>query len=160
MSQQHTAYYASEIGMLQIIGTEEGILSVCFVDDPKPRVVQVHQCLQSCVAQLGEYFGGKRREFSIPLLLTGTSFEKQVWQALRAIPYGQTKSYGDIARAIGHEKAARAVGNANRRNRLAVIIPCHRVIGSDGSLVGYYGGLPLKRRLLNLERSHTPVFQG
>ena len=156
MSQEYTAYCASEIGMLQITGTEEGISSVCFVDDPKPRVARVHRCLQSCVAQLGEYFGGERREFSIPLLLTGTSFEKQVWQALRAIPYGQTRSYGDIARAVGHEKAARAVGNANRRNRFAVIIPCHRVIGSDGSLTGYASGIWRKEWLLKHERALWP----
>jgi methylated-DNA-[protein]-cysteine S-methyltransferase len=101
--------------------------------------------------QLTEYFAGRRRTFSLPLAPRGTAFERRVWQELAAIPCGETRSYAEVARAIGHPDACRAVGRANGRNPIAVVIPCHRVIGSDGSLTGYGGGLPLKRFLLDLE---------
>jgi methylated-DNA-[protein]-cysteine S-methyltransferase len=118
------------------------------------------EILEKTRTQLDEYLRGRRREFDIPLLLVGTDFQKSVWNALLQVPYGATASYLQIARAIGKEKAVRAVGNACRANPIGIIVPCHRIIGSDGSLVGYYGGLSLKRRLLNLERGHTPLFQG
>jgi methylated-DNA-[protein]-cysteine S-methyltransferase len=101
--------------------------------------------------QLGEYFAGKRRDFVLPLDPHGTAFERGVWSVLAAIPYGETRSYAEVAMAIGHPTACRAVGRANGRNPIAVVIPCHRVIGSDGSLTGYGGGLELKRLLLDLE---------
>jgi methylated-DNA-[protein]-cysteine S-methyltransferase len=101
--------------------------------------------------QLAEYAAGVRRGFSLPLAPRGTAFERRVWQALVEIPHGETRSYADIARTIGSPAACRAVGRANGRNPIAVVIPCHRVIGSDGSLTGYGGGLPLKRFLLDLE---------
>jgi len=101
--------------------------------------------------QLAEYFAGARRAFALPLAPAGTEFERRVWQALGAIPYGETRSYAEIAQAIGHPAACRAVGRANGRNPIAIVIPCHRVIGSDGSLTGYSGGLDLKRFLLDLE---------
>ncbi|HXO40188.1 MAG TPA: methylated-DNA--[protein]-cysteine S-methyltransferase [Thermoanaerobaculia bacterium] len=101
--------------------------------------------------QLGEYFAGKRRDFLLPLDPHGTAFERGVWRALVAIPYGETRSYAEVAMAIAHPTACRAVGRANGRNPIAVVIPCHRVIGSDGSLTGYGGGLELKRLLLDLE---------
>jgi methylated-DNA-[protein]-cysteine S-methyltransferase len=101
--------------------------------------------------QLEEYFGGSRREFDAPLELHGNGFQLRVWQALRAIPYGETVSYGEIAREVGEPGAARAVGTANGANPIAVIVPCHRVIGADGSLTGYGGGLERKRFLLELE---------
>ena len=110
--------------------------------------------------QIDEYLAGRRKTFDIPLLLVGTDFQRSVWNALLQVPYGATASYLQIARAIGKEKAVRAVGNACRANPIGIIVPCHRIIGSDGSLVGYYGGLSLKRRLLKLERGHTPLFQG
>lgn len=103
--------------------------------------------------QLQQYFRGERRAFSIPLDPIGTPFQVSVWRALLTIPYGETRSYRDIAVAIGNPKAVRAVGMANNRNPISFIIPCHRVIGSDGSLVGYGGGLPLKRWLLSLEEN-------
>ncbi len=101
--------------------------------------------------QLEEYFAGERREFELDLAPSGTSFQLSVWRALRAIPYGKTTSYGEIAAAAGQPGAARAVGGANNRNPIAIVIPCHRVIGASGSLTGYGGGLPRKRQLLALE---------
>jgi O-6-methylguanine DNA methyltransferase len=109
-----------------------------------------HQ-LQPYVSELEEYFAGKRREFTFPLDLRGTDFQKACWHALLAIPYGETRSYGDIARAVGKPNAFRAVGMANNRNPVAIVVPCHRVIASDGTLCGYGGGLDVKRKLLELE---------
>jgi O-6-methylguanine DNA methyltransferase len=103
------------------------------------------------VSQLEEYFAGKRREFTTPLDLRGTTFQQACWRALLAIPYGETRNYADIARAVGKPKAFRAVGTANNRNPIAIVVPCHRVIASDGTLCGYGGGLDVKRKLLELE---------
>jgi methylated-DNA-[protein]-cysteine S-methyltransferase len=108
-------------------------------------------------AQLGEYFAGARTTFDLPLAMAGNEFELSVWAALLEIPYGETASYGEIARAIGHPSAPRAVGLANGRNPIAVIVPCHRVIGADGSLTGYGGGLERKRLLLDLEAGVMPL---
>ena len=116
--------------------------------------------LEETRRQIDEYLAGNRSAFDVPLLLMGTDFQRSVWNALLQVPYGATASYLQIARAIGKEKAVRAVGNACRANPIGIIVPCHRIIGSDGSLVGYYGGLSLKRRLLNLERGHAGLFQG
>ena len=107
--------------------------------------------------QLSQYFAGERHEFDVELDLVGNEFERSVWEALLAIPYGQTASYGDIAKRIGAPSAARAVGMANGRNPVAVIVPCHRVIGADGSLTGYGGGLERKRFLLELETGVLPL---
>jgi methylated-DNA-[protein]-cysteine S-methyltransferase len=104
--------------------------------------------------QLAEYFAGARREFTLPLASQGTAFQQQVWAALRTIPYGHTASYGDIARAVGNPRGVRAVGLANGRNPLSIVVPCHRVIGSDGSLTGYGGGLERKQWLLAHEVAH------
>ena len=108
--------------------------------------------IRKAAAQIGEYFAGKRKKFSLPLAVSGTDFQTDVWQALYSIPWGETRSYKDIAAQIGRPKAVRAVGMANNRNPISIIIPCHRVIGSSGDLVGYGGGLPLKKRLLDLEK--------
>jgi methylated-DNA-[protein]-cysteine S-methyltransferase len=110
-----------------------------------------HPILRQATAELREYMAGQREEFTVPLELTGTSFQREVWQELCKIPYGKTCRYIDIANAIGKPKAVRAVGAANGSNPVPIIVPCHRVIGSDGTLTGYGGGLPLKRRLLQLE---------
>lgn len=107
--------------------------------------------LSACAAQLTEYFAGERQAFSLPLSAGGTIFQNEVWSALANIPYGELRSYSDIAIAIGRPKAVRAVGAANGRNPLPIIVPCHRVIGSNGSLTGFAGGIPLKTRLLELE---------
>ena len=108
--------------------------------------------IKKAAAQLEEYLCGKRRQFNLPLVVHGTEFQVAVWQALQTIPYGETCSYKEIAAAIGRPKAVRAVGMANNRNPIVIIVPCHRVIGHDGSLTGYGGGLPLKERLLELEQ--------
>ncbi|MDR2716736.1 MAG: methylated-DNA--[protein]-cysteine S-methyltransferase [Treponema sp.] len=108
--------------------------------------------IKKTAAQIEEYLAGKRKKFTLPLVLHGTEFQLAVWRALQDIPYGETRSYKDIAAAIGRPKAVRAVGMANNRNPISIIVPCHRVIGHDGGLVGYGGGLPLKRRLLELEQ--------
>lgn len=154
MVEQHKAYYASEIGTLEIVGTAHGILSVRFAGNTGGNGAQIHECLQPCVRQLDEYFCGRRREFSIPVRLQGTDFERRIWKDLRRIPYGRTRSYSEIAREIGDEKAARAVGNTARKNPLAIIVPCHRVIGKDGKLTGYAGGLWRKEWLLKHEENH------
>ena len=110
------------------------------------------QALQPYLGQLHEYFAGHRRQFDFPLDLRGTDFQLACWRALLAIPYGETRSYGDIARAVGQPRGFRAVGMANNRNPIAIVVPCHRVIASDGTLCGYGGGLQIKRNLLQLER--------
>lgn len=109
--------------------------------------------LSQAVRELGEYFAGERREFTFPTTAAGTPFQRLVWEALREIPYGETRTYGEIARRIGHPGAARAVGQANNRNPLPIVVPCHRVIGASGTLTGYAGGLAVKERLLELERT-------
>lgn len=118
----------------------------------KPDDMGVSTALMDSVAnELAEYFDGKRREFDFPYELHGTEFQMEVWNALCDIPYGETRSYGQIAEAVGNPKASRAVGMANNKNPLMIAVPCHRVIGADGSLTGYAGGLPLKEALLKLE---------
>lgn len=110
---------------------------------------------EEAIKQINEYFEGKRKEFDLPLRLEGTEFQKSAWNALLAIPYGETRSYKDIAKTVGNEKAVRAVGMANNRNPISIIVPCHRVIGSDGKLVGYGGGMEAKEMLLALERENS-----
>jgi methylated-DNA-[protein]-cysteine S-methyltransferase len=149
------AYYVSPIGPLEVAGTSEGIVSVGFVKRRHPNDRNLPECVKEGIRQLNEYFKGTRKSFSLKLLLQGTPFQKLVWQGLKKIPYAKTVSYGDVARAIGKPKAYRAVGNANNKNPIAVIIPCHRVIGSDGSLVGYGSGLWRKEWLLKHEKARA-----
>ena len=118
-------------------------------------VLEETPLLKEASRQLEEYFSGKRKEFSLPLAPAGTAFQQSVWNALKDIPYGQTRSYGQIARTLGNARAGRAVGMANSKNPISVIIPCHRVIGSDGKLVGYGGGLDKKAYLLALEKENS-----
>jgi methylated-DNA-[protein]-cysteine S-methyltransferase len=108
--------------------------------------------IKKTATQIVEYLSGKRKQFTVPIMLHGTEFQLAVWKALQSIPYGETRSYKEIAALIGRPKALRAVGMANNRNPVSIIVPCHRVIGSDGSLTGYGGGLPLKQHLLELEQ--------
>ena len=115
--------------------------------------------IKKAADQLAEYFAGGRTEFDLPLAPVGTEFQRSVWRALQTIPFGETRSYGDIASQIGNPKASRAVGMANNRNPIAIIIPCHRVIGRDGSLTGYGGGLDIKRQLLDLEKAACKCLQ-
>ena len=109
--------------------------------------------IETAVTQLDEYFAGERREFDVPLMFAGTEFQKAVWNALSRIPYGRTETYGELARRIGRPAAVRAIANAVGSNALSILVPCHRVIGVDGALTGYAGGLPAKRHLLNLENA-------
>jgi len=125
------------------------------VDEKKFELRESREALAPYLRELDEYFTGERQDFSIPLDLRGTPFQLACWNALLAIPYGETRTYADIARAIGHPTAFRAVGMANNRNPIAIIVPCHRVIATGGSLCGYGGGLDLKRKLLDLE--HAPA---
>jgi methylated-DNA-[protein]-cysteine S-methyltransferase len=117
-------------------------------------LLESETALAPYLRELNEYFAGERREFTCPLDLRGTEFQLACWRALLEIPYGETRSYRDIAEAIGHPRACRAVGMSNNRNPVAIIVPCHRVIASNGSLCGYGGGLDIKRRLLDLEQAH------
>jgi methylated-DNA-[protein]-cysteine S-methyltransferase len=147
------AYYASPIGPVEIIGTPEAIVSVGFVKRRFPNDRNLPECVKEGIQQLHEYFKGRRETFSLKLLLRGTPFQKLVWQQLKKIPYGEVVSYGDIAKAIGRPRAYRAVGGANNKNPIGIIIPCHRVIGSDGKLVGYGSGVWRKDWLLKHEKS-------
>ena len=146
-------YYNSPVGILKIISDGEYLTEVSFVQTAQQ--CEPDAITQQCVAQLEEYFAGKRKTFDIPMRLEGTNFRKRVWAALAKIPYAQTMSYGELARAIGNSKAMRAVGGANHNNPISIIIPCHRVIGANGSLVGYGGGLEKKEYLLALEQEHS-----
>lgn len=144
-------YYKSPIGVLELTGTDAGLTSLFFVNEGVASGTEIAACLQETVIQLDEYFTSNRREFALNLQPEGTPFQKQVWQALTKIPFGQTVSYKDIAVAVGDVKAVRAVGAANGRNPLSIIVPCHRVIGSTGKLTGYGGELWRKEWLLKHE---------
>lgn len=144
------AYYDSPIGLIEIGGTSEGVTSLFFVEERRRGAVSNAVC-DEAVKQMAEYFEGSRHEFDVPIALRGTEFQREVWQGLRSITYGQTVSYGDLARSIGKPSAVRAVGSANGDNPISIIVPCHRVIGSDGGLTGYGGGLERKEWLLKHE---------
>jgi len=151
----------SPVGRILLAGNARTLTHLSFQDgrhpmDPDPRWIYSEQPFQRPMRQLNEYFSGKRKTFSIPLTPKGTPFQQRVWQALQTIPYGQTLSYGQIAKAIGKPTAARAVGAANGQNPISIIVPCHRVIGSNGKLVGYGGGLSIKDALLVHESKHQP----
>ncbi|MDR1638001.1 MAG: methylated-DNA--[protein]-cysteine S-methyltransferase [Treponema sp.] len=148
-------FYKYPIGRLGI-GEENGAVSGVFFSGKRtfPGYDSAETPLiKKAAGQLEEYFAGKRREFDLPLVLHGTDFQVSVWKALQSIPPGQTRTYGDIAALVGKPKACRAVGMANNRNPVPIIVPCHRVIGRDGSLTGYGGGLPVKQYLLELEKT-------
>ena len=139
----------SPVGRLRIDTDDTGI---CGVNRTEEALCSPEEPLQAdCARQLAEYFAGARRVFDLPLHPAGTAFRMKVWAELRKIPYGQTITYGELARRVGNGKAARAVGGANHHNPISIIIPCHRVIGADGSLTGYGGGLAMKEALLRLE---------
>ncbi len=150
----------SPIGTLTLHGTADELVGLYLPDRPAPAApVRETSVLRLAARQLDEYFAKTRRTFELPLAPEGTPFQQRVWRALLAIPFGQTCSYGHIARVIGRPAASRAVGAANGRNPIAIIVPCHRVIGSTGTLTGYGGGLPMKQWLLDHEglgsRQHT-----
>jgi methylated-DNA-[protein]-cysteine S-methyltransferase len=151
LMEKYKAYYKSEIGFIEIIGTEQEILSVDFIEEKPVDNTEVPLCLKECLKQIDEYFKGNRKEFSVQLKLDGTDFQKKVWRELMTIPFGKTVSYRDIAKGIGNIKAVRAVGNANGKNKIPIIIPCHRVIASDGSMGGFSSGIWRKEWLLKHE---------
>ncbi|MCU0277170.1 MAG: methylated-DNA--[protein]-cysteine S-methyltransferase [Acidobacteria bacterium] len=145
-------YCKSPIGYLRITGSEKWVVAVEFCDQPGPEADGAPECLKKACQQLDEYFHGKRRKFEVPLMLRGTPFQKRVWAALRKVPFGRTLSYGGIARSIGRPYSGRAVGGANHHNPVAIIVPCHRIIGHNGRLTGYGGGLWRKQWLLDHEK--------
>lgn len=152
----YTLDYESPVGVLEIVGSDEAVYSILFTDEDTAVNAQKEDTpnvLLDCYEQLDEYFKGKRHEFTFPYIFEGTAFQKDVWNALTTISYGKTGSYKDIAAAIGNEKAIRAVGSANGRNKLSIVIPCHRIIGSNGKLTGYAGGLWRKEWLLQHEKT-------
>lgn len=149
--------YESPLGLLEIEASDRGVVAVRFAAGrkgrrPAPASGEGARHVAACARQLDEYFRGARSSFSIPLDLRGSPFDLAVWKRLVHIPYGRTASYGEIAASIGRPGAARAVGGANHRNPVVVLVPCHRVVGSDGSLTGYGGGLWRKKRLLDHEK--------
>lgn len=146
--------YQFENISLYLVATETHLINIQFTQ-PQKALLQTTELLSMATIQLDEYFQGKRTVFSLPFKLTGTPFQLAVWKELQNIPYGKTTSYKEIAQKINKPKACRAVGMANNKNPLPIIIPCHRVIGSNGKLIGYAGGLKLKNYLLELEKSHT-----
>lgn len=152
-----TAMLPSPVGALRLVASDTHLLEIAFPDRADATYAGAatrtdHPVLARTIAQLAEYFAGKRRDWDLPLAPRGTPFQRAVWTALEAIPYGETCSYADVARTIGAPAAVRAVGAANGRNPIPIILPCHRVIGTDGKLTGYGGGLDNKRWLLALEQ--------
>lgn len=149
---RHGARMDTPGGKLHILADENGICEVGFGEPEVPGIVwEETLLLREAVRQLNEYFAGGRRSFDLPLSTHGTAFQEQCWAALREIPYGETRTYGQIARAVDRPKACRAVGMANHNNPVAIITPCHRVIGADGSMTGYAGGVDKKEMLLRVE---------
>ncbi|HEY5382679.1 MAG TPA: methylated-DNA--[protein]-cysteine S-methyltransferase [Acidobacteriaceae bacterium] len=150
----------SPIGELKLVASDKGLVAILWKND-NPRRVRLskavlderHPVLVETELQLSEYFAGSRRAFSLSLDVRGTDFQKGVWEALLAIPFGETRSYGQLAKQLGNPRATRAVGAANGRNPVSIVVPCHRVIGSSGKLTGFAGGLEAKAHLLGLERA-------
>jgi len=151
LESEKIAYYKTPIGTAKIIGNNEGIISVTIIEDKIETSTQISKCLESCIVQLDEYFQGNRTRFDLKLNPHGTDFQKKVWDELINIPFGKTRSYLEQTKKIGDPKAIRAVAAANGKNPIWIIIPCHRVIGSDGSLTGYAGGIWRKKWLLEHE---------
>jgi methylated-DNA-[protein]-cysteine S-methyltransferase len=161
-----TCYYTtrkSPVGSLTLVATDKGLAAILWEDDNPKRVPlqalvenKMHPVLVAAQRELDEYFAGERRSFSVALAPVGTVFQNQVWRMLAEIPFGETRSYGEIAKSMGNPRAVRAVGAANGRNPLSIIVPCHRVIGASGKLTGFAGGLERKKFLLTLERARMP----
>ena len=149
-SDLHYTYVTTPVGFLEIAGQDQHVTHIYFVESPRHPKTD-NDTLAQAKAQLSQYIQGKRTQFDLPLAPQGTNFQKRVWQALCKIDYGDTRSYLDIAIEIGKPKAVRAVGTANGKNPLSIVVPCHRVIGKSGKLTGYAGGLSRKAWLLELE---------
>jgi methylated-DNA-[protein]-cysteine S-methyltransferase len=154
------AYYRSPLGIIAIIGNHSQLNTICFIDQfyDQPST-EIPAEVQRCYDQLAQYFNGQLQEFNLNIKPEGTSFQKKVWQSLLKIKYGRTLSYLQLARELGDKNAVRAVGKANGENKLAIIIPCHRVVGANGELTGYAGGVKKKEWLLNHEKAIMPNCQ-
>ena len=156
-------YYSSSVGKLLLVGDGEALCMIGFPSgrgriQVRPEWQESPSMFHEAAGQLGAYFRGELQQFSLNLNPSGTPFQKQVYSELQKIPYGETTTYGAIARQIGRPKASRAVGAANGSNPISIVIPCHRVVGSDGSLTGFGGGLETKRYLIDLEKSQRTLF--
>ena len=152
---KHKCHYKTPIGTI-FIEEKDNYITALYIDDKESDTEDIEtELIRRTYTQLCEYFEGQRREFDIPINPQGTEFQQKVWAALRTIPYGETRSYGEIAEQIGNPKACRAVGGANNKNPILIITPCHRVIGADGSLVGFGAGLDVKKVLIELERQQV-----
>lgn len=149
--------YRTIIGPLFILENNGSIVGISNKVEGWQGINKETEVIKETYRQLSEYFAGKRDSFDIPIKTQGTDFQEKVWNALKQIPYGETRSYKEIAIAIGKPKAMRAVGMANNRNPIMIVIPCHRVIGANGQLIGYGGGLDVKEKLLTLEKAKYPV---
>lgn len=150
--------YDTEIGRIKISEKDEKIIGLGFSDYKKENEIEKEtDAIRKTYLQLKKYLSGKRKNFDIEIEMIGTEFQKKVWKELLNIPYGETRSYKDIAIAIGNGKACRAVGNANNKNPIAIIVPCHRVVGSNGSMTGYAGGLNIKEKLLKIEKYNIKI---
>jgi len=151
LESKQTAYYKTPIGIAKIIGDENGICAVTVLDETIEIIEESPSCLKDCVQQLDEYFKGNRTTFNLKLNPKGTDFQQKVWNELLQVPYGKTRTYLEQTKKLGDVKAIRAVASANGKNPLWIIIPCHRIIGSNGSLTGYAGGIWRKKWLLEHE---------
>lgn len=157
MKEFDSAIISSPLGLIEITGSHGVIFSVSFIDNKKAKPTAVPASLKKCAAELEEYFSGKRKTFDVPLQPNGSSFQRNVWDALLKIPYGKTTSYLKLAKQLGDEKSIRAVASANGKNPIGIIIPCHRVIGSHGEMVGYAGGIKRKEWLIAHERGEEQL---
>ena len=151
MHETYVSYLESAIGIIEIVGNASAVTEVNFVDERQKAELPSNKILEAGAEQLKEYLNGARKEFTVPLDLEGTEFQMKVWQALQTVGYGEMVSYKTIAEAVGTPRAVRAVGAANGKNPIAIIVPCHRIIGSDGSLTGYSSGIWRKEWLLRHE---------
>ena len=163
MNTLHSTNHPSPVGPLTIVASDDGLRAILWpddasarvpsADDPVPVEASEHPVLAAATAQLDEYFAGERVDFDVPLDPVGTDFQQAAWRALRTIPFGETVSYGEQAERMGDKRKARAVGAANGRNPISIVVPCHRVVGSNGSLTGFAGGIEVKAWLLQHEAS-------
>jgi methylated-DNA-[protein]-cysteine S-methyltransferase len=153
---KYTAFYHTSLGLIGITEKNGTIVEVFYAKEVPENIFQQETFLvKKAARQLKEYLAGTRREFDLPLSAEGTDFQKSVWKALRYIPYGETRSYKQVAEMIGQPNASRAVGRANNQNPIMILIPCHRVIAANGNLAGYAGGLEIKVKLLELEKTYV-----
>ena len=154
MNNEAVRYYHAPVGWIEIRASCDAVMSLVFCDKPENDNCCDSHIISECVRQLDEYFAGQRFTFDLPISQKGTEFQQKVWNILTEIPYGKTVSYAAVAKKMNAPNSARAVGAANGKNKVWVVVPCHRVIGADGSLTGYAGGLELKKRLLEHEAKY------